>query len=73
VSRTRSSHRFCGTGSILVIQACKNQTYMSDRDNEAGILWGENLSSELEASNFGIVCLTPNNLQAPWIPVEAGA
>jgi hypothetical protein len=57
----------------LVIQACKGQTYMSDRDNEAGILWGETLSLELEASNFGIVCLTPENLQAPWILFEAGA
>jgi hypothetical protein len=57
----------------LVVQACKNRTYMSDRDNEAGVLWGENLSSELEASNFGIICLTPSNLKAPWIHFEAGA
>src|SRR5690606_27269101 len=28
---------------------------------------------ELEATNFGIMCLTPENIHSPWILFEAGA
>ena len=47
--------------------------YMSDEDNEAGTLWDEVLTTELDASNFGILCLTPSNVQSPWMHFEAGA
>jgi hypothetical protein len=36
-----------------------SKPYMSDRDNEAGTLWDQIISSQLEATDFGIVCLTP--------------
>jgi hypothetical protein len=45
---------------------------MSDKDNQAGDLWDHVISTELEATNFGIVCLTPGNLESPWIHFEAG-
>lgn len=47
--------------------------YMSARDNDAGVRWGQVISGELEETDFGILCLTPTNLQAPWLLFEAGA
>ena len=40
---------------------------------EKGRSWYTTLRDELENTNFGIVCLTPTNLQKPWILFEAGA
>jgi hypothetical protein len=55
----------------MAIQAVK--PYMSDRDNEAGVRWEGKVSAELASSNFGILCLTPDNLQSAWLNFEAGA
>jgi hypothetical protein len=55
----------------MAIQAVK--PYMSQRDNEAGVRWEEVVSAELNASDFGIICLTPNNLKSTWLNFEAGA
>ncbi|MGR7023058.1 toll/interleukin-1 receptor domain-containing protein [Geodermatophilus sp. URMC 62] len=49
------------------------QPYMSARDNEAGVRWANVVSGHLNDSDFGILCLTPENLQAPWLLFEAGA
>ncbi len=49
------------------------EPYMSARDNEAGVRWNSVISGELERSDFGILCVTPTNLQAPWLLFEAGA
>lgn len=46
---------------------------MSEHDIGPGKRWGIELSTELEASNFGILCLTPENITAPWLLYEAGA
>jgi hypothetical protein len=40
---------------------------------EAGETWTRRLQSELEQSQFGILCLTQDNFQAPWLLFEAGA
>ena len=47
--------------------------YMSARDNEAGVRWSNVISKRLDESDFGILCLTPENLNAPWLLFEAGA
>ena len=47
--------------------------WMSDHDIQAGARWGGELGGELETSNFGIVCLTPENLESHWLTFEAGA
>jgi hypothetical protein len=47
--------------------------YMSKSDISAGTRWHSSISSALQACNFGIICLTPENLRAPWIHFEAGA
>jgi hypothetical protein len=48
-------------------------TWMSDHDIGAGSRWAQELNQQLEGSNFGILCLTPENLTAPWLLFEAGA
>jgi hypothetical protein len=35
--------------------------------------WQDVIGAELEKSDFGIVCLTPENLTKPWLMFEAGA
>lgn len=55
----------------LVIQAV--EPYVSSLDNEAGVRWNNVVSSQLDSTNFGILCLTPDNLESPWLHFEAGA
>jgi TIR domain len=40
---------------------------------DAGDTWARRLESELEQSQFGVLCLTQDNFQAPWLLFEAGA
>jgi hypothetical protein len=40
---------------------------------EKGISWFPRIVSELEGSNIGIICLTPENLHSIWLHFEAGA
>jgi hypothetical protein len=47
--------------------------WMSDADVAAGDRWSAVIAKELETSNFGIICITPENLQSPWVMFEAGA
>jgi mannose-6-phosphate isomerase-like protein (cupin superfamily) len=49
------------------------EVWISDWDIKAGQRWSEELDKELEAANFGILCLVPTNLNAPWLLFEAGA
>ena len=53
-----------------VIQAVK--PYFSPDDVDKGALWYPEISKELEDSKVGIICLTRDNLEAPWILFEAG-
>jgi hypothetical protein len=47
--------------------------WLSETDVAAGERWGEAIAKELEASNFGIICITRENLASPWILFEAGS
>lgn len=38
-----------------------------------GTKWGPEIADRLEESKVGIICLTRDNLTAPWILFEAGA
>jgi hypothetical protein len=49
------------------------QVWMSDHDIPAGARWSDELGGELETSSFGILCLTPENLESEWVIFEAGA
>jgi hypothetical protein len=47
--------------------------YFSPEDIEKGAKWSSEISKELETSNIGIICLTRDNTEKPWILFEAGA
>jgi hypothetical protein len=38
-----------------------------------GARWNQEISQELESTRVGIICLTADNLKAPWILFESGA
>jgi hypothetical protein len=47
--------------------------YVSSEDINKGVRWSSDISGQLDSTSFGIICLTPENLDAPWIHFEAGA
>ncbi|GGA16447.1 toll/interleukin-1 receptor domain-containing protein [Dyella nitratireducens] len=47
--------------------------WLSEADIEAGQRWADAVAKELEACNFGILCVTRENLNSPWVLFEAGA
>lgn len=55
----------------LIVQHAK--PWVSDKDISAGDRWAQAIAGELESSNFGILCITPENLTSEWILFEAGA
>lgn len=47
--------------------------YFTPNDIEKGTRWSTEIANELEGSNAGIICLTKDNINKPWILFEAGA
>ena len=47
--------------------------YVSSEDIDKGARWSTDVSAELQESNFGIICVTKDNVEAPWVNFEAGA
>ena len=47
--------------------------WMSATDMDKGARWRTVISTQLEESDFGIVCLTRDNMESPWLLFEAGA
>jgi hypothetical protein len=47
--------------------------YFSPEDIYKGTKWNSEISVELDNSNIGIICLTRDNIEKPWILFEAGA
>src|SRR5260370_37433546 len=54
-----------------VIQEIK--PFLSSEGISKGQQWSSELGKRLAATNYGIICLTRDNLNAPWILFEAGA
>jgi hypothetical protein len=46
---------------------------MSEDDIQIGARWSAAIAAQLDATGFGIICLTAENLAAPWLMFEAGA
>lgn len=55
----------------LIVQ--HSEPFVSDKDISAGDRWAQAIAGELESSNFGILCITPENISSEWIMFEAGA
>lgn len=71
-----------GTRSQAVAQSVRDwmplvlhfvQPWLSDVDIAAGERWTQSVAKELETTNFGIICLTHENIASPWILFEAGS
>lgn len=56
---------------MYVLQAC--DPWLSSQDIENGSIWNNEINEQLQAHTMGIICLTKENLHAPWILFEAGA
>lgn len=54
-----------------VIQASK--PWISTRDIDRGALWFNEIGDQLRATSVGVICLTHENKDRPWILFEAGA
>jgi hypothetical protein len=49
------------------------QPYFTPSDIEKGQRWSLEIANNLETSKVGLICLTSENLEAPWLMFEAGA
>ena len=49
------------------------EPFVSSEDIEKGSRWNTDIAQELKESTFGIICVTKENLTAPWLNFEAGA
>jgi hypothetical protein len=47
--------------------------YFTPNDIEKGTKWSSEISKKLSDCHIGIICLTPENIDKPWILFEAGA
>jgi hypothetical protein len=54
----------------LVLQSTK--PWMSETDIEKGARWLDEMGRAINGIRVGIICLTPENLDHPWILFEAG-
>ncbi|WP_328699927.1 TIR domain-containing protein [Chengkuizengella marina] len=54
-----------------VIQAA--QPWMSSKDIDKGSIWFNEINDELKDTAVGIICITKENKNKPWILFEAGA
>lgn len=55
----------------VVLQAVEPWT--SSTDLKAGANWVKEIEFQLRETRVGVVCLTPENLRAPWVLHETGA
>jgi len=49
------------------------RTFLSSVDLEAGVRWTDDLADALGDMDHGLICVTPENREEPWIHFEAGA
>ena len=47
--------------------------YVSSEDIDKGARWSTDIAKELADSKFGLLCVTRENVSAPWLMFEAGA
>jgi hypothetical protein len=54
-----------------VIQAI--EPWMSSEDIDKGARWSSDVANQLATTKGGIICVTPENMTAPWLNFESGA
>ena len=52
---------------------CRCMPYFSPDDVAKGSRWSSEIAKELEESQIGLLVITPENQEAPWLLFEAGA
>lgn len=56
----------------VVIQTIE-EPWCSDTDIESGANWSATIGEQLSSTEFGIICVTKENQNRPWLNFEAGA
>jgi hypothetical protein len=54
-----------------VVQGC--EVFLSEKGIEPGEPWQEKLMTALARAQFGVICITRDNADEPWLLFEAGA
>jgi len=72
-SGERSRHLALALRDLLPEVLQDLDTWMSENDIAAGARWGHELAEQLTTNRVGIICLTPENLLAPWLLFESGS
>lgn len=49
------------------------EPWISSEDIEKGARWSVEIASQLDSTDFGVICVVPDNLTEPWLNFEAGA
>jgi len=49
------------------------EPFLSSDSILKGSRWGQDLDAALESSAYGVICLTRENIESPWVAYEAGA
>jgi TIR domain len=49
------------------------EPYVSSEDIEKGTRWSADITGKLNSTSIGIICVTRENMNRPWINFEAGA
>jgi hypothetical protein len=70
-SRSQEVANLLNDWLCCVIQA--SRPWISTRDLDRGSLWFGEISDQLKDTTVGIICLTQENKNRPWILFEAGA
>jgi hypothetical protein len=69
--RSKATAELLSEWTKCVLQA--SRPWISTRDIDRGALWFSEISDQLKDTTVGIVCLTQENKNRPWILFEAGA
>ena len=72
-SGERSRSAALGLKSLLLDVLGESLDVFISANMEPGVVWVQELGRELEGSDFGILCLTQDNIQSSWLLFEAGA
>ncbi len=49
------------------------EPFVSSEDIDKGTRWNTDIAQELKETNFGLICVTKDNINSAWLNFEAGA